>query len=84
MNDKPYPGYTPNMVGVHRTGDYYRTCFVVELLTRQRLTDTEMHQVQEYIEAILDDRCKSTVDKYDVVQPKRFDRMLLEGLRLLP
>lgn len=84
MNEKPYPGHPPNLVGIHRSGNYYRTCLVVELLTQDRLTDVELSQVQEYIEAILDNKCKAVVDKYDVVQPGRFDRMLLEGLRLLP
>lgn len=80
----PYPGFPPNYKEVSETGGLKRTCFVLEFRSSHDLTNTQLAMIEEQISALakkLAFRIPS-VDTVEFVVPKRFDRILLEGLRL--
>lgn len=82
--EKPYPGFPPNYRSVQQTGGYSRTCVIIELLSLEQLSGSELAMVQEQLEATVArlQRGLANVEKTDVVLPDRFDPILREGLRL--
>jgi hypothetical protein len=84
MTSGPYPGFPPNYTNVGITGGFTRTCFVLEFLSLGRLEPAQKALVEEQVSALVDKLAKSlsNVEKAEVVAPKRFDRQLLDGLRL--
>lgn len=82
MSDRPYPTYPPNYRVVQRTGNYHRNCLVVELLSQEPLSDTQIRQLTERIEAAVLKLMIADIQSCEVVPPQRFDRPLRQGLRL--
>jgi hypothetical protein len=81
---KPYPGFSPNFKVVPATGGLRRTCFVLEFRSAGDLTNTQIAMIEEQMSALAARLAKRipNVDTAEFVSPKRFDRILLEGLRL--
>jgi hypothetical protein len=82
MSDQPYPGYPPSYRVVPQIGNYTRTCLVIELLSDRKLDDLQVAQIRERLEATIQNTCAAFVERSDVITPNRFDRSLLDGLRL--
>jgi len=82
MGDRPYPTYPPSYRVVEQTGNYHRNCLVVELLSQRRLTDAQLCQICERVEAALSHLTIADLESCEAVPPQRFDRPLREGLRL--
>lgn len=78
----PYPGYTPAIKVVEKTGGYTRTCMVVELLSLDSLTAAQLTHIKEQLEAALGRILPSYLEKVRVILPEQFDSPLREGLRL--
>lgn len=81
---KSYPGFSPNFKVVPATGGLKRTCFVLEFRSQGNLTNTQIAMIEEQISALADKLAKGipSVDTAEFISPERFDRILLEGLRL--
>ncbi len=83
MNSRPpYPGYPPSYRRVDKTGGFTRTCLVLEILSLGGLTDAELTHVTEQLEAAMARILPAVIEKSQVVTQDRFDRLLLDGLRL--
>ncbi len=84
MAEKQYPGYPPSYKLVEKTGGYYRTCIVIDLLSLSKLHSSELAVIQEQLEAVMSRLCKTmpNIERSDVVLQNRFDRNLRDGLRL--
>ena len=84
MSRSPYPGYPPSFKIVDKTGDYHRTCIVIEFLNHKQLDNMELALIQEKLEAYAQRLMQSivTLESVKVVLPDQFDPLLLQGLRL--
>ena len=83
MTKKQYPEYPPSYEEVPKVGGYSRQCLVVELLSLDRLDNTQIAQIQERLEAALSNLHLSVIiEKTEVVTADRFDPILRRGLRL--
>ena len=83
MTKKQYPGYPPSYKEVPKMGGYSRQCLVVELLSLDKLDNTQIAQIQERLEAALSSlHLSSIIEKTEVVTADRFDPILRRGLRL--
>lgn len=84
MTKKPYPGFSPNFLKVGEIGGLKRTCFVLEVLSTETLGATQTAMIEEQISATADRLVGSmpNVEKVEFVTPDRFDRVLIDGLRL--
>jgi len=81
---KPYPGYPPNYANVGKTAGFTRTCFILEFLSLGPLEPAQKAMVEEQVSALADKLAKGlvNVEKAEFIPSKRFDRKLLDGLRL--
>ena len=80
---RPYPAYPPNYKIIPKVGGYSRQCFVIELLCLEELNNVQIAQIQENLEAALDNLpLNPIIEKTEVVAPDRFDPILRQGLRL--
>lgn len=84
MSKSPYPGYPPSYKDVTVVGGYYRTCLVIELISLDKLSGSEIAVILEKLEATIEKLKTSMVnlEKSDVVTPDRFDPILRASLRL--
>jgi len=81
---KPYPGYSPSYRSVDKTGGCTRSCFVVEFLSLGTLEPAQKAMIEEQLSAMVAKLATGmpTVEKSEVIVQDRFDRKLLDGLRL--
>ena len=82
--NSPYPGYSPNYKIVEKTGKYHRNCLVLDILSLDKLSDTEITLLEEQLSAHVNKICQKmqNIEKAEIISPSRFDKMLREGLRL--
>ncbi len=80
----PYPGYPPSYGNIDSLGDLKRTCLVIDLLSLDKLTNVQLAQISEQLDIMLAKLKLSiiTLEKFQIVTPDRFDRLLQTGLRL--
>jgi hypothetical protein len=84
MSKRPYPGYAPNYRHVDKLGGFYRSCFIIDILSLNSLSPTQLAMIQEQIEASVSTISKNMrdIERAEVVTPDRFDKLLKDGLRL--
>ena len=82
--NKPYPGFPPNYTNVSETGGFTRTCFVLEFLSLGHLEPAQQAIIEEQVSALTAKLASglANVEKAEFITPDRFDRKLLDGLRL--
>lgn len=80
---KPYPSFHPSYKTVPKVGGYARECLVVELLSLDKLDQTQLAQIREQLEAAIDNlHINAIIEKKEVVTSDRFDPLVRQGLRL--
>jgi hypothetical protein len=84
MPKKPYPGVNPSIKTISKMGGLHRSCFVIDVLSGEKLSNTQQAVVEEHLQAHLNKivNLMPAVEKAEVIHPERFDPLVLEGLRL--
>lgn len=78
-----YPGWPPSYRVVDRVKDKHRTCLVIDLLSDRPLTPSELAVLAERLEATAARRESRALGlEVGVFTADKFDRVVLEGLRL--
>ncbi len=78
MPDRPYPEVGPEYRQILTVGGLHRTCLVVELLTADKPSATQLAQLVERLETTASAVLPGRVD---VVREARFDTALRQALR---
>jgi len=81
---KVYPGYPPNYLSVKSTSGYSRDCMVIDVLSLAPLEPAELAVLEEQISALLSNLTVKmpNLHKCELITSGRFDRILMDGLRL--
>lgn len=84
MSNTPYPGFPPNFKIIDEINGLSRQCFVVEIRSRDQLSQEHIAMIKEQVEGTIN-KLKSkitTIENMELVYQDRFDRVLTDGLRL--
>ncbi len=76
----PYPSIAPNYGAVDQTGGFHRYCYVLELLTADKLSSEIAARLEDAIGIIISELRQ--VEQHDIVRPNRFTNELRKALHI--
>ena len=84
MPKKPYPGCNPSVKTIIKKGGLHRSCFVVDVLSHEELSNTQQAVIEEHVQAYINKlvNLMPAIEAAEIIHPERFDPILQEGLRL--